>query len=330
MNQQERFEAILDKMSPRMRDEFERIINRIRDRAKLAELQKLLANGDVDAAIEYLNMGPEQFTPLQQAVEAAMKEGADFQASFSAIVSSAQSSPFNHRHVRAEQIIMAQGGDLIQGVSSELKQTVREYVRAATEAGHHPTKVAKQLLGPKNNQTKQRSGGVLGLTSQQTQFTLNAREELQNLDPSYLNRKARDTRYDSALRKAIKEGKPLAQEQIDKMIQGYSKKLLRVRAEIISRTETHKALNAGRYESVAQNAEIAGVSLDNIKVTWQSAKDGRTRDTHRALNGKTVSYGEYFQTFLFNFLKYPGDESGDAGGEDIINCRCSATYKIEV
>ena len=58
-----------------------------------------------------------------------------------------------------------------------------------------------------------------------------------------------------------------------------------------------------------------------VKVTkrWSARMVG-TRETHAALNGKTIPNDEAFVTIEGNALMYPGDPNAPAS--EIINCHC--------
>jgi len=83
----------------------------------------------------------------------------------------------------------------------------------------------------------------------------------------------------------------------------------RDRARTIARTEVHGAYNEASWEQ----GKLAGAK----KVRWLSSRDDRVRDSHAALDGKTVQFGETFD----NGLRYPMDSEGPA--EEVINCRCA-------
>jgi SPP1 gp7 family putative phage head morphogenesis protein len=88
------------------------------------------------------------------------------------------------------------------------------------------------------------------------------------------------------------------------------------RARTIARTEVHGAFSESRHEAVKD--------LEPKTKTWLSDIYGdKTRDSHKALNGKTIKYNERFP----NGLLYPLDSSGSP--EEVINCRCVLTYGFE-
>ena len=81
------------------------------------------------------------------------------------------------------------------------------------------------------------------------------------------------------------------------------------RAESIARTESTAVNNEGFLEAYTQSKVVNSNE-------WISTSDGRTRDSHAAVDGKIVEVGEKFP----NGLRYPGDANGDAS--KTVNCRC--------
>lgn len=86
-----------------------------------------------------------------------------------------------------------------------------------------------------------------------------------------------------------------------------------------ARTATTGAECAGRRDAY-QRAQGMGIP---VKQTWVATLDGRTRHSHRELDGETVGLNEEFS----NGCAYPGDPSGPP--EEVWNCRCTTIAQIE-
>lgn len=80
-----------------------------------------------------------------------------------------------------------------------------------------------------------------------------------------------------------------------------------------ARTAVTSAENGGRLDSY-KRAENMGIKM---KKQWLSTPDGRTRDSHREVDGETVGVNENFS----NGLEFPGDPGGPP--EEVYNCRCT-------
>lgn len=86
-----------------------------------------------------------------------------------------------------------------------------------------------------------------------------------------------------------------------------------------ARTMTTSAENGGRIESF-RDAESFGIKTSK---TWIAALDGRTRHSHRQLDGETIS--DVDGTFS-NGCRYPADPHGDPA--EVYNCRCTLISQI--
>lgn len=86
------------------------------------------------------------------------------------------------------------------------------------------------------------------------------------------------------------------------------------RAKTIARTEGHRIQQTSTRD--AQHAARAR-GADVLK-QWDAALDGRTRDSHRMVDGEIKELDEKFS----NGLMFPGDPSGSAA--EVVNCRCTS------
>ena len=89
------------------------------------------------------------------------------------------------------------------------------------------------------------------------------------------------------------------------------------RARIIAAQECNTSLLAGNYDM----ANSGGFTTK----TWHVTNISKARDTHRSLNGKTVSINEPFITERGNKLMMPCDPDCSVA-EETVNCHCFLTY----
>lgn len=80
-----------------------------------------------------------------------------------------------------------------------------------------------------------------------------------------------------------------------------------------ARTAFTGAQNGGRMDSY-KAAEKMGIK---VRKRWVATKDGRTRHSHRRLDGQTVGWNKEFS----NGCRYPGDPRGKHA--EVYNCRCT-------
>ena len=320
------FDELLDQMSERVRNAFLAAIENIRTTSNLREIEEHLKAGNVDAVLRALNLQPEYFAGVRDAIDEAFGKGGQLQVSLATLLFAI---PFNRRHWAAEEWAQTNGSRFIAEITESTREGVREAVVAGLQQGTGPGPLARQIVGALNASTRKREGGILGLTGQQAAWVMNARRDLENLDPAYFERNARDRRHDATVRKAIKAGKPLAKADIDRIIRRYSDGLLSYRGGIVARTEAHQALNAGRIEAMRQTAENADIPLSRIEMKWQATKDLRVRDSHRLMGGQTVQFGGVFVSPRGAVMGFPGDTSRGAPASEVVACRCTVTFETK-
>lgn len=98
----------------------------------------------------------------------------------------------------------------------------------------------------------------------------------------------------------------------------FKDRLPEFRREMIARTETMRALNAGTYELFKE------WGVDSHE--WLTIMDGRERLTHGAVNGQVRKVGEMFDVGGWK-MRYPHDPAAPAG--EVVNCRCTLVPVIK-
>ena len=228
---------------------------------------------------------------------------------------------FDGRSPRATAFIDRQGGNLITQLQDDQRQAVRIVLQETQ--GEGAAAIGRKIVGTVNPVTKRREGGIVGLTSQQTQWAFNAQRELEELDAAYFQRKQRDLRFDRLVGKAIKDGKPLSKSDIDRITNRYRDKMLKARGVLIGATEAKKAGAAGQWEAFSQLREQG----TRISKRWQHGFSREPRMDHVALGFAPAR--AFDQPFIMGDgtpLQYPHQEGAPA--EHVINCRCSVIYRI--
>lgn len=86
-----------------------------------------------------------------------------------------------------------------------------------------------------------------------------------------------------------------------------------------ARTSVTAAENVGRVDSY-RRAQSLGIELEQ---EWLATMDGRTRSSHRQLDGEKVEVGEKFS----NDCRYPGDP--EAPYAETCNCRCTLIAAVD-
>jgi hypothetical protein len=93
------------------------------------------------------------------------------------------------------------------------------------------------------------------------------------------------------------------------------------RAQVITRTETNRAWNAGVLAAAQYYEPPTGPGW--IKV-WDADLDGHERPAHRRADGQSRGLTDTFQVGGED-LRFPGDPAGSAW--NVVGCRCKMTIK---
>lgn len=105
------------------------------------------------------------------------------------------------------------------------------------------------------------------------------------------------------------------------------RKKINARAQTIATTETQNAAEGTKdveTSTIARSSEVPDIEI--IEKDWDTIIDGLERDSHYKADGQTVGHNDAFLVGD-SALLYPGDTSLGAELEEIVNCRCSATYR---
>ena len=109
----------------------------------------------------------------------------------------------------------------------------------------------------------------------------------------------------------ILQGKSVGKIATD--LQARVSEMNRASAVRAARTAITSAQNGGRMDSYKAASDM-GIK---VRKRWVATKDGRTRHSHRRLDGQTVDWDKEFS----NGCRYPGDPRGKS--EEVYNCRCT-------
>lgn len=222
---------------------------------------------------------------------------------------------FDSRPSQSSRVLARMKMDLIQQISQEQRQIVRSIITDSVLNGQGPDVTARRVRE------------AVGLTPTQAQHVANFRRELENLNARALGRALRDRRFDPTVKRAIREGTPLSAEQVDSMVAAYKRRYIAYRAVTISRTESLRAANLGQMEAVRDGIRDGSIDPATVVKRWIATKDGKTRDTHRDLDGKEVrGVNSHFVTSTGALIRHPHDP--DAPASETINCRCTLAIDI--
>lgn len=326
---------LIDAWDPMLQKAFLESINNITDQAQIDQIAKAISDGSFEAAMRAIGVNQVMFRPLDKALASAFEAGGNVVTSgFPAVGSAGEFKTifqFDVRNPAAEAWLKNYSSSLVTEIIDDQRNMIQETLARGLAAGNNPRDTALDLVGRIGANGK-RSGGLIGLTTSQSEWVKNYSDALESDAPTdALNYSLRDARFDAAVQRAEDSGVPLTADQIDAMTTSYTNRALRYRAESIARTESMAALHEAQGQAVDQAIETGAVDPENIEQIWRVSGDGpvpkgRVRISHWEMRGQTVKYGEMFISGLGNELAYPGDPNGAA--EDVIGCRCWREFRI--
>lgn len=307
-------------------------VQSVKDQAVISEIVRLIELGQVEAIVDLLQLEPATFRPLENATLSAYEVGGSTGAAqIGRIPTNAGTlvARFNVRNPRAEAFIRDLSSRKIVEIAEETKEVVRTVLRSGLAEGANPRSTALDLVGRIDPVTRARTGGHIGLTSQQSQWIVNARKELEELNPNYLTRALRDKRFDGVVKKAIESGKPLNQSQISRMITRMEARALRSRAEAIAQTESLQALSEGQNEAIKQALETAELEDEFTRKFWVSTNAGKEpRIEHAAVEVKYKEGLPIDEYFIVGGEPMLRPRQMGASAENIIRCKCYLRYRV--
>lgn len=321
-------ERLIREAAPEIGDSFVAVMMRVPANADLGDLTDAIRAADPDGAWAAVDMSEADFNDFREGERRAFGAGGTAEAAEHGW----KINLFAERALADEN---RRVGRFITSTIDETRDMIRDRIRRGIADGENPRRVALDIVGRRKIGTHTRTGGMIGLTPGQEEWVLQARSELRRealdladqnaLLRNYLQRRARDRRFDGTVRRALREGRAVPAEIRDKMIAAYRSRLLRYRGETIGRTEAMSAVNAGRSEAIDQAVEDPNnpIQAQEVRRTWIAARDDRVRDSHIAMSGQVVGHGEPFVSPTGARLMYPGDSSLGAGPAEIVNCRCT-------
>jgi hypothetical protein len=335
LSARERFEQLLATWEPRLRLAFMEAIEDIRSNIVLRRIVERLERGDINGAIGAMDLDADTFARVELAIREAYFGGG--QATVENLPSLRDPEGnrivfrFGVRNPEAEAWLRDHSANLVTRIVDDQREAIRRALEAGLTRGDNPTRTALDVVGRQNRATGRREGGVIGLTAAQAEFVARARLELLSGDPDqlrhYLTRERRDRRFDALITTAIRSGKPIPIETVNRIIGRYSDRLLLLRGEMLARTETMVALGRSRDDAIRQQVLAGKIAAEDVTKVWRSAGDGRVRHTHRVLHGRTVPLDGSFQSPSGALLRYPGDPQ--APGSETVGCRCWMEYRID-
>lgn len=314
---------------------FAAAVSDIKNTVQLNELESAIERQDTNAVVRLLGIDRAAFEQVDDEIYQAYRMGGLTGVEQIGRIPTDPGNVafrFDMGAPAAIEWMRAESSQLVTEVVADQIAMVRQQLERGLELGNNPRTTALDLIGRYNPATKKRTGGTVGLTTQQAGWINKSYSELLELDSNYLTRQLRDRRFDSVIRKAIEDGKPLTREQINNAITQMQNNALRYRGEVIARTESINALRAGQFQAVKQALDVGELDAQDAIKAWDATGDSRTRLDHWQMEAKYKDGIPIDEAYVFpdgTEAMHPGDNSLGASAKQVIQCRCRNVIKID-
>lgn len=305
-----RLESLIAGAEARFQTEFLSIVAALSTRIDIELIVTLMERGRIIEAFEIVEKAAARLGSVY--TETFIRSGADTARWLNANV---QEFTFDFDRVNDGAVNAMQQNKLrlVRGFTDTQRKATQQALLAGIEAGDNPREVARKI---KNS---------IGLTPHQEQWIRNYEAELRGGNRAALERQLRDKRFDRTIARAIEEGKPLSDSQIEKMVARYRAGALRYRAETIARTEALRSVHEGSAEMYRQAVEDGTLQADQLTREWNTKIDERRRPSHAKMHGQKRIVGEMFESGAGHRTLNPG--AFGVASEDI-DCRCVVSTRI--
>lgn len=255
--------GVADTLAPDVRDDFLRAIENIRNTPTLKRLTEAIEAGRPDAVIQILdriNVSPATYAGLSATLRTIFERGAN--SSIKHLPKSVQAQiSFDLLNPRSVAFLRRSEFALIQAISTNTREGIREILRIGFEEGQPPVRMAREIKE------------LMGLTPRQVRAMNNHRAML------------------------ISEGR--TPKQVIELTRRFKNRQLKFRAQMIARTETIRAASAGQKELWDQAAEQGLIDPVTARKKWIVTPDDRLCPICRPIPGMNpdgVPLGSSFQT----------------------------------
>lgn len=290
-------------------------VRAVEGEATVAEVERLIAADDRDGLAALLSLGA--LTLFTELFRTAFIQGAQNEL--------AGRWRFDSNTWAVINLLMGEYASIRDTSDMDMRKTID----VVLTNGNTTRNKALDLLGVKGA-TARRTGGMVGLPVQMSEWVESARQQLLSGDRAamraYLTRKLRDTAYD----RFVIPGSKLTIEQANTISRAYSARLLQSYAKQLAQTYAQAAYEAGRRHGLQQQIDAGVISAEQITKDWQTARDEMVRHSHRDMQGQKQQFDQPFVSGLGGLMMYPGDSSLGASDADRYGCRCRARYTVKM
>lgn len=316
----------------------------IRSRVILDVVTARLRVGDIEGAIDAIQVDPAAFGVLERSLQEAFADGGEAMVDELPNLRRPDGPAvvwnFSVRNLEAERLIREQSSTLVTRITEDQRQGLRVAFSEGLARGDNPTRTALDVVGRVSRVTGRREGGFIGLNEQQIRFVQEARSILSDPDRigEYLRWDRSQERYVAKygrtqkrffreILKAQKQGKALDEQTLGRLLTALKNSYLKDRGDAIGRTETLAALSQARENAMQQQIQSGKIRAEEVTAAWDAVGDDRTRHTHMVMDGQPRGADGYFTSPSGARLRYPHDPLAPAF--ETVMCRCRLRYDID-
>lgn len=334
LSARQRLLLLAEELEPGLRRAFLECVQAIRDNIELKRVIAALDNGNIQAAVDALDIHPDDFARFVLALDEAYNKGGlatvDDMPQLRDPEGGKVQFRWGVRNLGAEQSIQNHAATMIRDLVEDNIAGIRDVMMEGLAAGRNPATLTRQIVGAKNRVTGAREGGLIGLDSRQIRTVAWIRDAMRTGDVdrmlAYLDLKLRDRRFDRSVEKAIQEGKSLTAESAGKVVTAYSNRALDSRAKRIALHETFIALSTSQHDAYAQQIAAGRLLAEDVTKTWRHTPQERGRAQHIVMNGQTVAFNSMFRAPDGTLIRHPHAPGTPA--HHTIGCKCGVAYTV--
>lgn len=289
-------EALAEKLEPALARAVRDLIKDHVGSVDLGKLEEALKSGQTYHVLDIIgDVDPVKAAAVRESLQTAVWAGGAL-AGQAPVLTEARFA-FNRLNPALITWLEGYSLNLIRDIGEGTRAAVRTTLVEGMRAGKNPIQQARQIkqaVGLTESQAKAVANYRKALETVHTRRSVkswglgNERSKISGVDVAPIDPKTgkpkdginqwrlRDQRYDSAIKRAQANKKPLTPEQIDKMVDRYQERMIQNRARTIARSESLRATNAGVHESWRQAIEERKVDGSLVRKRWVLAKDERT------------------------------------------------------
>ncbi|WP_174804354.1 head morphogenesis protein [Martelella limonii] len=329
------FDELYEKHRAKVAAAFQDAMSTIRSRVILDVVTARLRVGDIEGAIDAIQVDPAAFGVLERSLQEAFADGGEAMVdelpNLRRPDGPAVVWTFSVRNLEAERLVREQSSTLVTRITEDQRQGLRVAFSEGLARGDNPTRTALDVVGRVSRVTGRREGGFIGLNEPQIRFIESARQKLLSGDPElmreYLTLGTRDKRFDRTVAKAIREERPVDRDMLTRIIDRLKDRNLKLRADTIGLEETRTALFSARANAMRQQIDSGKLSASDVKKKWKHSGSGHPRLQHVAMNNVKVQIDEPFVMADGTRMMHPHDPKAPARHK--IGCKCRDEYDVD-